>query len=105
MTDKPKRKANKIKKRSGANMARVQKPEVREKINKNLKSYGKEGAPPRNQELPQPTKPWSIRNSVRFLLRQKIDRKDPKALDKLIGRHATPSEMIAANTVVRAIKG
>jgi len=105
MTDKPKRKANKIKKRSGNNMARKQKPEVREKINKNLKSYGKPGAPPRNQELPQPTKPWSIRNSVRFILRQQIDRSDPQALDKLIGQHATPSEMIAVNTVVRAIKG
>lgn len=67
--------------------------------------FNGERANPQRQDIPGANKPWSVRNSVRYLGAQRIDPDDPKAIRKLLGKNPTASMLAAANCVTRAIKG
>lgn len=116
MTDKPSKKP--IPKRKGPGRTRsrgeskAKTPEEKKKaltkdLDKTLKDtkFGGKDANPRYDAIPGGNKPWSIRNSVRYLARQQIDRKNPaKSFEDLLGNKPTISQLIAANTLAKATK-
>lgn len=69
---------------------------------KNLKPFGSPGANPRSSE--SGNKPWSIRNSIRYLARQEIDMEDPKAFKNMLPKKPTVAQVIAANALAKASK-
>jgi hypothetical protein len=64
--------------------------------------FNGERANPQSQEIG--TKPWSIRNSMRYLARQEIDQADPQAFKKMLPPKPTIAQVIAANALAKATK-
>lgn len=50
-------------------------------------------------------KPWSVRQSVRYIGAQRIDPDDSKAMRKILPKKPTASQIMAANTFANAISG
>lgn len=75
----------------------------------NLKNYGTPGAPLRNQEMENPTKPWSIKNALRHLGAQEVDPDDKGAVKRLLTnngkRKPTMAEIAAARLYTEAAQG
>lgn len=70
----------------------------------NLRKFGEPGGNPQSQHKKGGNKPWSIRNSVRYLARQEIDQSDPKAFKNILPAKPTVAQLIAANTLAKATK-
>jgi hypothetical protein len=64
--------------------------------------FGQPGGNKQSQELN--VKPWSIRNSMRYLARQEIDQSDPQAFKKMLPPKPTIAQVIAANALAKATK-
>lgn len=73
------------------------------------KAYGTKGAPKRNQEMENPTVPWSMKNALRHLGTQAINPRDKEAMQKLLTRDGkrmpTLNELAAAGLFKEATKG
>jgi hypothetical protein len=65
--------------------------------------FGGEKSNPQSQDAGG-NKPWSIRNSMRYIARQEIDQSDPQAFKKLLPPKPTVAQLIAANALAKATK-
>lgn len=71
--------------------------------------YGGKRAPKRNQEMDNPTVPWSMKNAVKHLGTQRINPRDKGAMHDLLTRggkqHPTLNELAAGALYTEAAKG
>lgn len=66
--------------------------------------FGQPGANPQSHNAGG-NKPWSIRNSMRYLSAQKINTGDAKPVMTMLGDRATVAQVIAAKQLENAIAG
>ena len=71
--------------------------------------YGGKRAPKRNQEMDNPTVPWSMKNAVKHLGTQRINPRDKGAMHDLLTRggkqNPTLNELAAGALYTEAAKG
>lgn len=69
----------------------------------NLHKFGSDDPNPQSQNAGG-NKPWSIRNSIRYLARQELDNSDKEAFKKILPPKPTVAQLIAANALAKATK-
>jgi len=73
--------------------------------NREKTQFGKPEGNKAHYENPNANRPWSIRNSVRYLARQEITLGDKDAFTKLLPKNPTVAQVIAVATLSKASRG